>query len=265
MKKDKKKLSIKRKVFLGFFVLAVIMLFSSVISLLEFTRMNHSMSSIIEDNVNSINTARELMILCEDYNQKILSSIGEQSDTTYTVRSTEDDKLFMTEFDAIRKSYSSDSESKYADSVLFAYTAYMHVIKEAQAVWNDGYDTRRDWFFNRLQPFYLRLRGYIQQLTDVSQQELAGNSQAVNDTFYRSMMPSIASMAAGLIVVLLFNFFLNWYLLTPLAKIRQGIFNFRKYGKEYTVKIDNEDDLQDLNREITNLITDHKALLKRNK
>ena len=70
-----KKLGIKRKVLVGCIVLAVILFFSSVISVFEFSRMNRYVSGVIADNIRSINAARELLSVSEQYNISLMNGL----------------------------------------------------------------------------------------------------------------------------------------------------------------------------------------------
>ena len=268
--------SIKRKVRAGFAVLAFILFFSSIVSLYEFTRMNRVLSHQIEENVNSVNVARDLIMLTEEYNLEVLNAISAPDEETNAEGEPAQraDRFhasynanFIKEFDEtmedMRRSFTSRttfSEKNYADSVLLAYTAYMQVLRERQDLAGEDYQTRLDWYFNRLQPFYVKLRDYIQGLTNASQQALIGNSQKVDATFYRSITPAIASVVVGLLIVLLFNYFINFYLINPLINISKGISGYRNYRKSYTVDIANKDDeLAQLNQNVTDLIEDHKT------
>ena len=260
---NKKNRSLKHKVRLGFLVLSTILLFSSVIAIFEFTRMNKAMSGTIEDNVRSVNLARNLTMLAEDYNLEMLNAMT-VSDSGAVVLFTEPGERFSEGFAAgleeLRQAFTTSTEHAQADSVLLAYTAYMQVLRESTEIMKQDFQTRRDWFFNRQQPFYLKLRGYIERLTSAGQAALMDNSKKVDGTFYRSIMPAFASVAIGLIVVLLFNYFLNFYLLNPLEKIKNGIKNYRSYRKQYTVEIGNRnDDLSELNDTVRDLIEDHKV------
>lgn len=268
--------SIKRKVRAGFAVLAFILFFSSIVSLYEFTRMNRVLSHQIEENVNSVNVARDLIMLTEEYNLEVLNAISapdeepnaegepaQRADRFHASYNANFIKEFDETMEDMRRSFTSRttfSEKNYADSVLLAYTAYMQVLRERQDLAGEDYQTRLDWYFNRLQPFYVKLRDYIQGLTNASQQALIGNSQKVDATFYRSITPAIASVVVGLLIVLLFNYFINFYLINPLIKISKGISGYRNYRKSYTVDIANKDDeLAQLNQNVTDLIEDHKT------
>ena len=82
-------------------------------------------------------------------------------------------------------------------------------------------------------------------------------------TFYRSITPAIASVVVGLLLVLLFNYFINFYLINPLIRISRGIQGYRSYQKNYNVEVDNNgDELDQLNNNVRDLIEDHKSVQK---
>lgn len=275
-KSDKRRVrSIKRKVGAGFTVLAFILFFSSIVSLFEYTRMNRVLTQQIEENVNSVNIARELIILTEDYNLGVLDAMSEPDFdggfvTGGPASATNADfiKEFGQTMEDMRRSFTqttSFKEKNYADSVLLAYTAYMQVLRESRDLnaANADFQTRQDWYFDRLQPFYMKLRNYIRSLTNASQQALLENSQRVDETFYRSITPAIASVVVGLLVVILFNYFINFYLINPLIKINKGIQGYRNFRKDYTVSVDNNgDELDQLNSSVSDIIEDHKSVHK---
>ena len=275
-KSDKRRVrSIKRKVGAGFTVLAFILFFSSIVSLFEYTRMNRVLTQQIEENVNSVNIARELIILTVDYNMGVLDAMSEPDfDGGFVTGGPANatNAVFIKEFgqtmEDMRRSFTQMTtfkEKNYADSVLLAYTAYMQVLRESRDLdaKNADFQTRQDWYFDRLQPFYMKLRNYIRSLTNASQQALLENSQRVDETFYRSITPAIASVVVGLLVVILFNYFINFYLINPLIKINKGIQGYRNFRKDYTVSVDNNgDELDQLNSSVSDIIEDHKSVHK---
>lgn len=275
-KSDKRSVrSIKSKVGAGFTVLAFILFFSSIVSLFEYTRMNRVLTQQIEENVNSVNIARELIILTEDYNMGVLDAMSEPDFdggfvTGGPANATNADfiKEFGQTMEDMRRSFTQMTtfkEKNYADSVLLAYTAYMQVLRESRDLdaENADFQARQNWYFDRLQPFYMKLRDYIRSLTNASQQALLENSQRVDETFYRSITPAIASVVVGLLVVILFNYFINFYLINPLIKINKGIQGYRNFRKDYTVSVDNNgDELDQLNVSVRDIIEDHKSVHK---
>lgn len=255
------KVGIKRKVFLGCVVLALVLFFSSLISIFEFSRMNNYVSNLITDNIKSINTARELLTATEDYNQKLMYGVG-GSESVGDVSVIKDNN-FISSFNDLRKTFITVEERACADSVIYAYTAYMQIVREAEDVWLNDDDVRKDWYFNRLQPVYWRLRDYIRELTKVSQDALIANSQSLHTGFYRSIMPALVSVILGIILVLLFNYFMNYYLINPILKITKGIKDYRQFDKSYDVDLDTDDELADLNHSVKDVVDLNQSLKRR--
>ena len=61
----------------------------------------------------------------------------------------------------------------------------------------------------------------------------------------------------------LFNYFINFYFVNPLLKISEGISNYITRKKSYTVVIDNDDELKEMNENVRELIETNKKLSKK--
>lgn len=251
MAKGLNNVGVKGKVLLGCIILGMILFISSIISMFEFSSMNDYVTQVIADNIRSIDASRELLSTAEKHNLRLMYGIS----GNYEDIENESDAAIVEKFSDLRNTFTKEEERVAADSVLFAYAAYMQVVREAPTVWEDGQFARRDWYFNRLQPIYLKLREYIQNLNYVSQDALIENSRSLQDNFYRSMMPPMVSFLLGLLLVLLFNYYLNYYIINPLLKVTRGIKGYRKFNKPYNVDLENEnDELADLNEAVKDMV-----------
>lgn len=254
-----KKLGIKRKVLLGCIVLAIILFFSSVISVFEFSRMNRYVSGVIADNIRSINAARELLSVSEQYNISLMNGLVLDGAARPEDAPIAREEELIASFENLSKSFVTPEEQAGADSVLYAYAAYMQVVAEADQMWQYGYEERQHWFFNRLQPVYIKFRGYMMQLTSACQDALIESSQDIREGTYRSLMPGVVSVLVGLIMVLLFDYFLNYYLINPLLKVTGGIKGYRYHGRGYDVKLDSDDELEELNEAVGDIVEQNQA------
>ena len=254
-----KTLGIKRKVLLGCIVLAVILFFSSLISIFEFVRMNRYVSGVIADNISSINTARELLSVSEQYNISLMNGLVLENDEELEALPVAPQEELVSSFENLSKRFVTPQERAAADSVLYAYAAYMQVVSEAEQMWQQDYTDRQHWFFNRLQPVYVKFRGYMMQLTSISQDALIESSQDVREGTYRSLMPGLVSVLVGLIMMLLLNYYLNYYLINPLLKITGGIKGYRYHGRSYDVKLDTDDELAELNEAVGDIVDQNQS------
>ncbi len=256
------KLSIRQKVLLGSVVIGLMLFLSGVVAYFEFGRMSRYVSTLITDNFKSVNSSRLMMNISDEYNTGLLEYIGR--DSNFNPSNLEPDKKFYELLSQLEQFNISQEEKNMADSIKYAYVAYVHVVQELEDIWDDGNTARRDWYFNRLQGVYDKLKGYIQSLNLISQKALTDNYYHLKESFYRSIMPCVVAVCVGIILVILFNYFINIYILKPLVKISKGVENYRKFNKSYSVTFDyGGDQIQELNEGIKEIIEENKSLKKR--
>ncbi len=253
-------MAIKRKISLGFVVIAGILLVSSAISIYEFVRMRNTVANLINDNIAAINTSRAMLEITDEYNFNLLEKLGDES--SQVLPRDKNDNRFSDYLAGIKDNFTTKVEREYADSVLFAYSTYIIIMNDAPQVWQGEYSGRRNWYFNKLHPVYMRLRGYLQKLTLTSQEALKENSLTMTDSFYRSIMPGVVAVMAGLVLVLLFNYFINFYFVNPLHKISQGVSDFLYRKKSYNIIIDTDEELQEFNENVKELVEMNKKMSK---
>ncbi|MBR1927624.1 MAG: hypothetical protein IJ840_07770 [Bacteroidales bacterium] len=254
------RLSMRMKLTLSLMAIAVALLASSVISILEYSRMSHYVSDLMADNIKSVGVAQKLSEVSSQYNLGILAVIGDEAVSALPDFHQEE---FMAHCDSLRKSLVSDKMLPLTDSVVYAYSAYMLTSMELSDVLLSDFIDTRTWYFERLQPQYKRLNGYIGNLDDAIYDELKKNSETFQRGFYRSIIPGAVAVGVGLLLILMLLFFLLVYYVNPLYKILEGLNNYRSFNKKYTYSFEGDDQLAELNDGITELVSENQQLRKR--
>ena len=258
--RDPPKLTLKLKIILSLSSIAVVLLISSIISVMEYRAMSTYVSSLIADNIHSINMAQELSEASNTYNLDILAVIG---DDNLNSLPDFDQKAFLAHCDSLKKSLSSVRMVPLADSVLYAYSAYMLMSLELPEVLKSDFIDSRTWYFDRLQPRYNRLRSAIDKMNSVIYSDLKKNSTNFDRGFYRSIIPGIVAVGVGLLLVVMLMFFILSYYVKPIYKMLDGLNNFRSYNKRYSYTFEGDDQLSELNAGITELASENLQLRKR--
>ncbi len=254
------RLSLSAKLTLGLSAIAAILLLSSIISVSEYSRMSDYVSELIATNINSINISQRLANDADSYNLKILDAIG--SDDIMVDLGVDED-AFMSRYGGLVTTFVSDDAAARVDSLAYSYTAYMLTSLELKNALMSDFIDARAWYFDRLQPRYQRLKSDIEKLNDAIYVELKENSETFQAGFYRSIMPGVVSVGAGLLLVLLFLIFILIYFVRPLRKMLSGMENYRFSGKRYTCTFDGDDELVSLNESLTELVDENVELKKR--
>lgn len=254
------KLSLRSKLSLSLCSIAVMLMVSSAISVMEYRSMSTYVSSLIADDISSIGEAQKLSDIASKYNLQLLSVIGEESSASVPEF---DERHFMARCDVLKSSLESNVIAPLTDSVMYAYSAYMLTSLELQNVLESDYVDSRTWYFERLQPRYDRLVGDIGKLEDAIYSDLEANSKTFDRGFYRSVVPGIVAVGVCLLLVLMLLFFMMVYYVNPLYRMLKGLKDYRSMGKSYNCRFDGDDQLSELNTGITELTEENKTLLVR--
>ena len=193
------KLTMKMKLTLSLSSIAVVLLVSSFISIMEYSRMSNYVTELIAENIGSINASQRLADASNAYNLQILEVIGENSVKRLPELRQND---FIAHCDSLKSSLNSPGMMTLADSVLYSYSAYMLTTFELQNVILSDFINAREWYFDRLQPKYNRLSSDINILNTAIYNELQKNSQTFERGFYRSIIPGAVAIILAFALLL---------------------------------------------------------------
>ena len=254
------RLSVRMKMTLSLSAIVIVLLMSSIISYLEYRHMSNYVSGLIAGNIRNIHQTQDLVDAVDNYNLQILAVIGDESLSTLP---DFDRNAFLSHTDSLKESLGTGRSLPLADSVVYAYSAYMLASLELEDVIESSFINTRDWYFNRLQPLFGRMRGYLDKLSIAMYKELEDNSRDFDSGFFRSIIPSAVAISVGILLVLLLLFYLLVYYVKPLYGMLAALRDYLGYRRRYTYTFDGNDQLSDLNGAITDLTEENRTLRKR--
>ena len=254
------RLSLRMKVTLALSAIAVVLLMSSIISVLEYRHMSNYVSGLIAGNVNDIHLTQELVDAVDGYNLQLLAVIGESNLSAAPII---DRDGFLGRCNLLKENLGDRPAAALADSVVYAYSAYMLASMELEDVYESSFINTRDWYFGRLQPLFGRLRAYLDKLSTALYGELEENSRDFDSGFFRSIIPSTVAISVGILLVFLLLFYILVYYVTPIYKMREGLRDYLSYRRRYNYTFDSNDQLGDLNEGVTELMEENRNLRKR--
>lgn len=259
-KRKEERPSMKKKLFFSLGSLAMILLLSGVISIIEYRRMSDYVSVLIASNIKSINLSQKLADLTQEYNDQMLAVVV-QNDISLMPDFNID--YFNAQSDSLRSSFTSSRMLPKVDSVVMSFDAYMKTsLKFDEVFLADNVDTG-EWFFGSLQPCYTRLRMDLISLNEVIHDELMNNSADFDAGFYRSIIPGVVSVGAGLLLIILLFYFIMVYYVKPIYRMSDGIDGYRLSGRRHVYDFDGDDQLANINNGISEVIDENLELKKR--
>ena len=250
----------KRKLFFSLGTIAAILLLSGIISIMEYRRMSDYVSNLISANIKSINLSQKLADITQEYNDQMLAVVVQND---ISMMPTFDLQHFMAQSDSLKNSFKSEHALPMVDSVVTSFDNFMKTsLKFDEVFLADNVDTG-EWFFGTLQPCYNKFRHDIAILNEMIHEELTRNSADFDAGFYRSIIPGVVSVGAGLLLVFLLLYFTLANYVHPIYRISDGIDAYRKTGRRHVYTFDGDDQLANINAGLTELIEENLELKAR--
>ena len=259
-KKTERKPSMKKKLVFSLGSIAVVLIISGLISIIEYRRMSDYMSELIASNVKAINDSQKLYDMTQVYNNQMLGVVIRND---ISLMPEFDLEAFKKQVSVLEKSATSDSYLPILNNVISSFTNYMNAsLKFDEAFLADTVDTP-DWFFGYLQPKYNELCNDINVLNAAVHAELQHNASDFDAGFYRSIIPGVVSVGAGLMLIFLLMYYIIVYYVNPIYRMSAGVDAYRSAGKKYGCEFEGDDQLSNINTGLTDVIEENMELKNR--
>lgn len=246
--------SMRKKVLLSLGSIAAILLLSGVLSILEYRRMSDYVSEKIAANIRSINLAKKLSDITQEYNHQMLAVVV-MNDISIMPRFDLED--FMAQSDSLKNSFTSQNALPMVDTVVTSFDRFMKTSLKFDEVFLADNVNTGEWFFGTLQPCYNKFLNDMTVLNDAIYNDLKTNSADFDAGFYRSIIPGVVSVGAGLLLIfLLMVFTLSGYV-GPICKMADGLNAYRSTGRRYNFTFDGDDQLAEINEGITEVVEEN--------
>lgn len=252
--------SMRSKVCLSLGSLAAILLLSGVLAILEYRRMSDYVSELIAANIKSINLSQKLSDITQEYNHQMLAVVVQND---ISMMPTFDLQHFMAQSDSLKNSFKSEHALPMVDSVVTSFDNFMKTsLKFDEVFLADNVDTG-EWFFGTLQPCYNDFRRDMNTLNESIYNELQANSADFDAGFYRSIIPGVVSVGAGLLLILLLLYFTLFDYVRPICKMAEALTAYRSSGRRYNYTFDGDDQLAEINEGIVEVVEENLELKAR--
>lgn len=252
--------SMRLRLFFSLGSIAVILLVSGIISIIEYRRMSDYVSDLIASNIKSINLSQRLADMTQEYNHQMLAVVLMND---ISLMPDFNLKLFQQQADSLKSSVTSEHSLPAVDTVSNSFDAFMRTSLKFDEVFLADTVNTGEWFFGSLQPCYNKFRKDMDVLNSAIHDELRTNSADFDAGFYRSIMPGVVSVSAGILLVMLLMFYIMSYYVNPLYRMSDGVDNYRAFGKRHTYVFDGDDQLANINTGLSELIDENVELKRR--
>lgn len=243
-------MKLRLKILSGFLILALMLSIAGVWSIYELKSIGASVQDLLDDNYKSINASKTMIEALEREDSGVLLLLLGNWDEGRAIVSSAD-SLFESAFKIAANNITIPGEQFYIDSIRTKYQAYKRLWEKPIV------DTQRqgniNWYFQAVHQSFLAVKSSVNTLMSLNDQFMFKTASGLQSKANRAIMPGIVAIIAALVFTFLFNFIVNYYFVSPVIKITEGIKRFLDRKAPFNVRVETRDEIYDLAESISNL------------
>jgi len=244
-------MKIRLKILSGFLVIVAMLIIAGAFAIIEFRKLSKSVESLLADNYASIEACNNMLEGLEREDSGVLLyMLGQKEHGKASV--FEGDSIFMKSLDIARNNVTESNEGKYIITLEKNYADY--ILNWKQLVETTDGHLNLDWYFNNMYNRFYLVKTSVKDLMKLNQESMYNESFLLRDKAQRAVMPGFVAVAAALIFAILFNFFINYYFVSPVLRLIRAVNQHHSGIKELDANIETHDELKSLEEAIRNLI-----------
>lgn len=223
--------------------------------------MSNYVSGEIAKDIECINVSEKIAAATDLYNHRILATVG-AADSLEAV-TTFDREAAAVECQKVFSEIYTVLPLPVIDSLRSSFDNFIIASEGLETVVRSTFVDSREWFFNDLQPAFNLFENRLEEYNQQVHEDLMNKADDFQMGFYRSLVPGIVSVLAGLLLISLLLFFLMVNYVNPIYKMLDGLNQTIYQGKRYSYNFHGDDQLQQLNEQITEVVEENAELKKR--
>jgi methyl-accepting chemotaxis protein len=244
------KVKIRTKILVGFLILALMLAVAGAYSIYELTTIGTSVQKLLDDNYRSINAAKQMIEALEREDSGILLLLsGKWKEGRATIVDAHNN--FEKAFDVAGHNLTIPGEKEYIDKIHAKYMKYRE--NWDRPIVGTEYEANLNWYFETVHRDFNQVKTAVEDLMAINDRTMYETASILKNRAHQVIMPGIVAIAAALVFVVIFNFFVNLYIVNPLLSMIKSIESFLQTGEPAKLKIETQDELGDLAASIESL------------
>ena len=236
-------MGLRAKILSGFLILAIMLFVAGVWSIHEMRTVGTSVQKILDDNYKSINAAKTMIQALERIDSGVLLLLsGHWEEGRSIVRKA--GITFQEAFEVAENNVTIPGEQDLVENLRDEFGEY-------KALWQKpivGTPREKDidYYFNELHTAFLQVKRSAQNLMTVNDEAMYNTATALKARAHRAVMPGVIAMISAFLFALMFNYFVNYYMVSPIIKMKRAIAAFLDNNAPIDLRIETKDEMGDL-------------------
>jgi hypothetical protein len=239
------------KILSGFLILTMMLVIAGVWSIYELRFVGRSAQGMLDENYKSIDAGNKMMEALEREDSAVLLLLSGKWERGRSIIQSAD-KSFQEGLEVVRNNVTIPGERGYIQTLDQQYSAYKNLWMKP--IVGTRYQGNLTWYFENTHKAFIDLKDTLEKLVMLNHQTMYRAASDLKNRAYRSTMPGIVAILSALVFTLIFNYFINYYMVGPVIKITKGINRVMATGEPLDVRVESRDELAELVSSIRQLV-----------
>lgn len=236
-------MGLRFKILSGFLILSIMLLIAGVWSIYQLRSVGTSVQKMLNDNYKSINAAKMMLEALEREDSAILLLIlGKWQEGRAIIASG--DSLYQKGFQIASNNLTISGEEAYLDSLKANYNKFKTLWE--RPIVGTTKEGDLNWYFQEIHSAFLDVKVAVNAIMDLNDTIMFKTASELENKSNRAIMPGIVAIMSALVFTLIFNYFVNYYAVSPIVRITDRVKKFIANGLPFDVNIETKDEFFDL-------------------
>jgi HAMP domain-containing protein len=163
---------------------------------------------------------------------------------------------FLSEYEVIQNNVTIPGEEEHVIRIKSAYGFYRGLWE--RPIVGTVHENNLQWYFQELHPAFMGAKLAVEGLISMNDSTMYKTASSLKNRGHRAVMPGIVTIIAALAFTLVFNYFVNYYVVNPIVRLTRGIQEHILTGAKLDVEVETTDELFDLTGSIKTLMSQNR-------
>jgi len=239
--------SLKTKVLIGFMMPILFLFVAGGYSIYQFNELNKSADLLVDESYNTLSALKTMTESLQDENSAILMLIiGDWEDGIIYLRSA--DSNFMAAFKKAERHTTIENKEIYLEEIVNSYSAFKENWK-FPIVKNEGQENI-NWYYESVHNNLAQVIEDVNAFVEINEKYMYEEATVIKNNSKRAIIPGIVAIIAAVVYLLMLNFFITKFMISPINRITYSIKNFHFGSKSFDAKISSNDEIKELEKSI---------------
>ncbi len=242
---------LKLKLTFGFFIIAIMLFIAGAWSVIQVKNTQSFLTDLLENNLSKIVSTR-IIYESIDKNKEggMLLLLGKYKSGVALLDSS--DSILISNLSKLRKTETDKDGIKLIDKI---NQSYVDLIAYKKSVNDQLFKANNSEYLNTLYGMVKTVEADVKTLQKFYLNRMKNLNLKIQESESKSITPGLVAMSAAIIFAVLFSFFVNHYIVTPIVNMKKKIDDQIELGIPYQYDLEADDEISELSESIRILST----------